>query len=130
MGRRVYEILEELNNDITAIVKYKNNAQLKLVLQNNYDSNLKWDLPETSPPFKSAIEPQDMAPSNLTLEVRKFYIFRRKDLKPAQRESLFIQMLERLDAKEQKILLALKNQELTSLYPNITKESVSTYINA
>jgi hypothetical protein len=130
MGRRVYEILEELNNDITAIVKYKNNAQLKLVLQNNFDSNLKWDLPETSPPFKSAIEPQDMAPSNLTLEVRKFYIFRRKDLKPAQRESLFIQMLERLDAKEQKILLALKNQELTSLYPNITKESVSTYINA
>jgi|APGre2960657373_1045057.scaffolds.fasta_scaffold03461_6 hypothetical protein len=130
MGRRVYEILEELNNDITAIVKYKNNAQLKLVLQNNFDSNLKWDLPETSPPFKSAVEPQDMAPSNLTLEVRKFYIFRRKDLKPAQRESLFIQMLERLDAKEQKILLALKNQELTSLYPNITKESVSTYINA
>jgi hypothetical protein len=130
MGRRVYEILEELNNDITAIVKYKNNAQLKLVLQNNFDSNLKWDLPETSPPFKSAIEPQDMAPSNLTLEVRKFYIFRRKDLKPAQRELLFIQMLERLDVKEQKILLALKNQELTSLYPNITKESVSTYINA
>ena len=130
MGRRVYEILEELNNDITAIVKYKNNAQLKLVLQNNFDSNLKWDLPETNPPFKSAVEPQDMAPSNLTLEVRKFYIFRRKDLKPAQRESLFIQMLERLDAKEQKILLALKNQELTSLYPNITKESVSTYINA
>ncbi len=130
MGRRVYEILEELNNDITAIVKYKNNAQLKLVLQNNFDSNLKWDLPETIPPFKSAVEPQDMAPSNLTLEVRKFYIFRRKDLKPAQRESLFIQMLERLDVKEQKILLALKNQELTSLYPNITKESVSTYINA
>jgi hypothetical protein len=130
MGRRVYEILEELNNDITAIVKYKNNAQLKLVLQNNFDSNLKWDLPETNPPFKSATEPQDMAPSNLTLEVRKFYIFRRKDLKPAQRESLFIQMLERLDVKEQKILLALKNQELTSLYPNITKESVSTYINA
>jgi hypothetical protein len=130
MGRRVYEILEELNNDITAIVKYKNNAQLKLVLQNNFDSNLKWDLPETNPPFKSALEPQDMAPSNLTLEVRKFYIFRRKDLKPAQRELLFIQMLERLDVKEQKILLALKNQELTSLYPNITKESVSTYINA
>jgi hypothetical protein len=130
MGRRVYEILEELNNDITAIVKYKNNAQLKLVLQNNFDSNLKWDLPETNPPFKSAVEPQDMAPSNLTLEVRKFYIFRRKDLKPAQRESLFIQMLERLDVKEQKILLALKNQELTSLYSNITKEAVSTYINA
>lgn len=130
MGRRVYEILEEINKDITAIVKYKNNAQLKLVLQNNFDSNLKWDLPETNPPFKAAIEPQDMAPSNLTLEVRKFYIFRRKDLKPAQRELLFIQMLERLDVKEQKILLALKNQELTSLYPNITKESVSSYINA
>jgi hypothetical protein len=39
-------------------------------------------------------------------------------------------MLERLDVKEQKILLALKNQELTSLYSNITKEAVSTYINA
>ena len=40
MGRRVYEILEELNNDITAIVKYKNNAQLKLVLQNFHQVKL------------------------------------------------------------------------------------------
>jgi hypothetical protein len=39
-------------------------------------------------------------------------------------------MLERLDAKEQEILLAIKNQNLTSLYPNITKESISSYINA
>lgn len=130
MGRRVYEILEEINNDITAIVKYKDNAALKLVLQNNFDANLKWNLPETTPPFKLAVEPQDMAPSNLTLEVRKFYIFRRKDLKPIKREQLFIQMLERLDRKEQSIVLALKNQDLTSVYPNITREIVSSYINA
>jgi hypothetical protein len=130
MGKRVYEILEEINNDITAIINYKDNIALKLTLQNNFNSSLKWDLPETNPPFKAAIEPLNMAPSNLTLEVRKFYIFRRKDLKPAKREILFIQMLERLDAKEQEILLAIKNQNLTSLYPNITKESISSYINA
>jgi len=39
-------------------------------------------------------------------------------------------MLERLDQKEQKILLAMKNQSITNLYPNITKESVSTLLNA
>lgn len=130
MGKRVYEMLEEINSDITKIISYKDNASLKLILQNNFDEKLKWDLPETNPPFKVSIEPQDMAPSNLTLEVRKFYIFRRKDLKPIKREQLFIQMLERLDKKEQVILLALKQQSLTELYSNITKEVVSTYINA
>lgn len=127
---RVYEMLEAINNDITNIIKYKDSAAVKLVLQNNFDSNLRWDLPETTPPYKVSVEPLNMAPSNLTLEVRKFYIFRRKDLKPIKREQLFIQMLERLDRTEQKILLALKDQNLTTLYPNITKEAVSTYINA
>jgi uncharacterized protein (DUF2249 family) len=130
MAKRVYEMLEEINNDITKIISYKDNASLKLVLQNNFDEKLKWNLPETNPPYKAAVEPQDMAPSNLTLEVRKFYIFRRQDLKPIKREQLFIQMLERLDKKEQAILLALKEQSLTNLYPNITKEAISTYINA
>lgn len=123
-------MLEAINNDITNIIKYKDSAAVKLVLQNNFDSNLRWDLPETTPPYKVSVEPLNMAPSNLTLEVRKFYIFRRKDLKPIKREQLFIQMLERLDRTEQKILLALKDQNLTTLYPNITKEAVSTYINA
>lgn len=127
---RVYEMLEAINNDITNIIKYKDYASVKLVLQNNFDSNLKWDLPETTPPYKVSVEPLNMAPSNLSLEVRKFYIFRRKDLKPIKREQLFIQMLERLDRTEQEILLALKDQSLTKLYPNITKEAVSTYINA
>ena len=123
-------MLEAINNDITNIIKYKDYASVKLVLQNNFDSNLKWDLPETTPPYKVSVEPLNMAPSNLSLEVRKFYIFRRKDLKPIKREQLFIQMLERLDRTEQEILLALKDQSLTKLYPNITKEAVSTYINA
>lgn len=127
---RVYEMLEAINNDISNIIKYKDNSSIKLVLQNNFDSNLKWDLPETTPPYKVSVEPLNMAPSNLSLEVRKFYIFRRKDLKPMKREQLFIQMLERLDRTEQQILLALKDQSLTKLYPNITKEAVSTYINA
>lgn len=130
MSLRIYEILDEINKDITAALKYKSDTALKLILKNNFDESLKWDLPETTPPFKESIEPANMAPSNLRLEARMFYVFRRKDLKPIKREQLFIQMLERLDLKEQRILLSMKNQDLNTLYPNITKESVSTLLNA
>jgi len=130
MSLRIYEVLDIINNDITATLNYKSDTALKLILKNSFDTEMKWDLPETVPPYKVAVEPSDMAPSNLRLEARAFYLFRRKDLKPIKREQLFIQMLERLDQKEQKILLAMKNQSITNLYPNITKESVSTLLNA
>jgi hypothetical protein len=122
MTKYIWEILEEINNDITKINNYKSNTALKLILQNNFDINLKWLLPETTPPYKSAVEPSGMAASNLYMEAKKFYIFRRADLPALKRESLFIQLLESVDPKEAKIVLAIKDQSLTKLYNNITKE--------
>ena len=38
---------------------------------------------------------------------------------------LFVQLCEALHPQEAKILIAIKDQKLTSLYPNITREAVA-----
>jgi len=124
MRKEAWEILEDINKDNSAISKYKENTMLKLLLQNNFVEENKWLLPEGNPPYKSSVEPEGMAPNNLYMECGRFYVFRRQDLKPVRRETIFIGMLESVDPKEAKILLAVKDQQLSKLYPNITKEAV------
>lgn len=124
MRTESWEILEAINKDASAISKFKENSMLKLMLQNNFIEENKWLLPEGDPPYKPSVEPEGMAPNNLYMECSRFYVLRRADLTPIKRESIFISMLESVDPKEAKILLAIKDQKLSKLYPNITKESV------
>lgn len=128
MTKFIWEILEEINKDTSKASNYRSFGALKIVLENNFNPSLKWLLPETTPPFRSSVEPSGMSPSNLHMEAKKFYIFRRADLKAPKREVLFIEMLERVGKEEANILLAIKNQTLTSLYPNITKEVAKTIV--
>jgi hypothetical protein len=53
------------------------------------------------------------------------YVFTRKDLTPIKRESLFISLLEGVHPEEAKVLIAMKDQKLTKLYPKITHKLVS-----
>lgn len=124
MRKEAWEILEDINKDTSAISKYKQNTMLKLLLQNNFIEENKWLLPEGDPPYKASVEPEGMAPNNLYQECGRFYVLRRQDLKPVKREAIFINMLESVDPKEAKILLAVKDQKLSKLYPNVTKDSV------
>jgi hypothetical protein len=65
-----------------------------------------------------------MAPTTLIHEAKRLYVFTRKDLKPLKREQLFIDLLESIEDEEAKVLLAVKDQKLTKLYPKITKKLV------
>ena len=60
--------------------------------------------------------------TNLYMEARRLYVFRRADLKPIRRENIFIELLQSVDPREAKILLALKDKTLNKLYPKITKK--------
>jgi hypothetical protein len=61
-----------------------------------------------------------MTPTNLFSELRRLYVFCRKDLTPLKRESLFISLLEGVHPTEAKMLIAVKDQKLTKMYPKIT----------
>ena len=65
-----------------------------------------------------------MSPAILTQELRRFYVFLRKDLKPIKREALFISLLESVHPSEAKLILAVKDQKLHKLYKKVTRKAV------
>ena len=127
MARREYVtiMLDKINKDPAIISEYAGDAVLKGIFENAFDTELKWSLPEGEPPFKPTAEPMGMTPTNLFQEIRRFYIFRREDLNQLRRESLFIELIEGVHPDEAKVLVAIKDQNLTGLYPNITADLVA-----
>lgn len=124
MAKYITEILSEINDDPKKVEQYKGNAALKLLFEYAFDPEKKFVLPEGDPPFKPDAAPIGMSPANLYQELRKLYVFCRKDLTPVRRETLFIQLLENVHPSEAKLILAVKDQELTKLYPKLTHKFV------
>lgn len=122
------EILEEVNKDTNALKNHTENIALKIMFQYAFIPEKKFDLPEGDPPFKPDPAPIGMSPSIFTQEIRRWYIFTREKVIPKiRKEQLFIQLLESVHPSEAKLLLAIKDQKLTSLYKNITADVVSQY---
>ena len=120
MSKYLTEMLEEINADASALPKYKENGALRILFDYAYNPSLKMILPEGVPPYKEDAAPIGMSPGNLMMEVKKLYIFCRADLTPLRRESIFLQLLEGLHPTEAKLILAVKDQDLTPLYKNLS----------
>lgn len=118
-------MLKEINDDPKAIENYKADFMLKVIAAHSYLPDYKMLLPDGDPPFRPAAEPMGMTPVNLFSEIKKMYVFCRKDLTNIKRESLFVSMLESVHPEEAKVLLAVKDQKLTSLYPKLTHKLFS-----
>ena len=122
----ITEILTKINNDPSLLQsEYSKNFAICTLLQYSFDKNLKFLLPDGEPPFKPDAAPIGMSPSNFYQQVKKLYVFTRKDISNVRREQLFIQFLEGLHPSEAKVCIAIKDQDLTSLYPNITGDIVA-----
>lgn len=126
MTKMITEMLDEINKDPSMIAKYKDHAGLKFLFKHAFEKEHKFQLPEGDPPFKEDAAPLGMNPANFLMEMRRLYVFCRTDLNPIKRESLFISLLESLHPSESKVLLAVKDQSLNRLYPNITHSLVSS----
>lgn len=119
------EILTEINEDPKAIEKYKGSAPLRLIFEHSFLTEKKFALPDGEPPFKKDPAPIGMSPGNLYQEVRKLYVFCRTDLNQLRKETLFVQLLENIHPTEATLVLAIKDQKLTKLYPKITHKLVA-----
>jgi hypothetical protein len=125
MAKYITEILQEIDKDPKAIEKYKGNGALRLVFEHAFLEEKKFALPEGDPPYKKDAAPIGMTPANLYQEVRKLYIFCRTDLKALRKETLFVQLLENLHPSEADLVLAIKDQKLSKMYPKITHKLVA-----
>ena len=125
----VTELLKEINDDVslfnTTYKKVGNGGPLAVLFKHAFTAEGKFILPDGEPPYKPNPNPQGMTQAIFQQEINKFYVFCRADLKPAKREVMFVQLLENIHPSEAKVLLAIKEQKLTSLYPNITRKVVA-----
>lgn len=117
----INDILSDINKDPTKLALHVGNNFLRNILEAAYLPEKKWLLPEGVPPFKELQGPAIQHANNFWLVAKKVYVYSRADLKPFRRESLFIQDLENVCKEEATILLAVKDQTLDKLYPNLTK---------
>jgi hypothetical protein len=124
----VSEVLEAASqitdrNERIRYLQVNSSVPLHTVFQGAFDPKIKWLLPEGEPPYK----PNDLVDQQHVFfsECRKMYLFiegGNNDLKPLRREALFVQMLERLDPKDAKLLLAIKDKHIP--YPGITEDVI------
>jgi len=125
----ITEVLKEINDNpellLTTYKKFGDGGPLGTLFYHAFTAEGKFILPEGEPPFKRDPGPIGMTPGNFMKEMRRLYVFCSRNLKPARRETLFIQMLEGLHPDEAKILIAVKDQTLTAIYPKITRKVVA-----
>ncbi len=128
----VPEILQQVSDARTEkervdiLKKHDGNKLLKYVLGLNFDPAIEFDLPEGEPPFKRCPHPTGMAETNLYSESRRLYLFiknhprRTAGMNRMKIETLFIQMLEGINAVEADMLIALKDKKLHRRYRGVT----------
>ena len=120
------EMLATINGGDTLALLKENvaNESLKMVFGYGFIPKGKWLLPEGTPPYKEESAPIGMTPGNLWTETRSFERFTRIDLSNTKRELMFIQLLENIHPSEAKLVIAIKDQSITDLYPNITLDKI------
>ena len=105
-------------------LKLNNNLAVRTVLAGWFDPNIKFLLPPGTPPYN---ESKFDEPKAFMLEIPRFYLFvegGNPNLKQVKREQIFIEMLERINADDAKILLSMKDKKCP--FKGITKELVDS----
>lgn len=132
MARNLYEILEQINAKNTPdtsikaeLWKHHEDYALKQLFKMVYDIDfVGFDLPEGTPPYKfDPLEPYGYAETNLTIQIRKLYVFMNDfhTIPRKRKEELFVQLLENLHFREAELILAVKERDITSLFGGINE---------
>ena len=124
------EILQKVSNAKTKAQKIKllndfNSPALRAILIANFDESVISMLPEGNVPYKPNDAPEETEHTKLIQEYRKLYLFFKggANISQARRETLFIQLLEGLHAKEAEVLSLVKDKKIGKRW-KITRQCV------
>lgn len=125
----LFEKYEQLQTKEERINFLRQNASqaLRSILYHTYNPNLKFftdKFPEEYKPDNAS--PPGMSHSNLFMEIRKIPMFLENDSLPVKKKNtLLIQMLESLEAKEGELLVKIfkKNLDIPHLSRSIVREA-------
>jgi hypothetical protein len=136
----IAEILEKVSNEpkrelkIEMLRKHDSSA-MRTVLKYALDPEIKWALPEGTPPYKPCdyLDQENM----LYSEARRLYLFiegGNPNLNTLKREALFIQLIESIAPADAKLICAAKDKKLpykglttkliNEAYPGLINEQV------
>ena len=93
----------------------RDNFATRALLQLNYHPDVKWHLPPGAPPYTPG-QVADSTPNSLHFEVKKldYYVDPNPhDLPMLRRESMFVELLERVDPSDAKLIIAVKDRKLS-----------------
>ena len=100
---------------------------LRAILIWNFDDSARSMLPEGDVPYSPNEAPKGTDHNRLTSEYKNLYHFVKggnDTLAPLRRESMFIQLLERLHAEEAEVICLTKDKNLTDKY-KLTRDVVA-----
>ena len=124
------EVLQKVSNAKTKAQKIKllneyNSPALRALLIANFDESVISMLPDGDVPYKPNDAPEETEHTKLIQEYRKLYLFFKggANISQARRETLFIQLLEGLHAKEAEVLTLVKDKRIGKRW-KITRQCV------
>ena len=124
------EVLQKVSNAKTKAQKIKllrdlNSPALRSILIANFDESVISMLPDGDVPYKPNDAPEETEHTKLIQEYRKLYLFFKggANISQARRETLFIQLLEGLHAKEAEVLSLVKDKKIGKRW-KITRQCV------
>ena len=109
------------------ILKEYDSPAIRAVLIWNFDDSVKTMLPDGDVPYNANEAPKGTDHNRLTSEYKNLYHYVKggnDSLPSLRRESMFIQLLERLHVEESQVICLTKDKKLRSQY-NLTKDNVA-----
>ena len=121
----ILQLIEDADSEKkkVKILKKNDNFVLRTILQGNFNDNIKFDMPDGTPPLKELDE--DTKVINLDDNLMK-KICQSCDKRNHQwkRERIFTECINNLNEEERDIIIAMKDKTISELYPSITYELV------
>ena len=114
----MHEVLTKVNNakdkpKKIAVLKENDTPGLRRVIKGSFDPNIKWDLPEGTPPFIANEAPEGTEHTYLENESSRYWHFVEgaDTISKTRKETMFIQVLENLSKEEANLLINIKDKK-------------------
>lgn len=123
-------MLQEINDDLDLLNStYKNTTSIKMIFGYAFDPDLKFDLPKKIPPYRQEKSVIGIAPISLMAELRRLYVLTsaKTNITQKRKEEIFLQMIEGMAKEDADILIAIRQQNLKSVFPKLTHTNVAMY---
>ncbi len=127
LPHEVFALCEEAKSvkERVSILKEESTFGIRTLLQANYLKDLEFDLPEGDPPYRV----NEAVPGNQSRHFEKVvrdlkHLVKQSPLSKLAKESKYIRLLESVSAEDAKIVIAVKDKKLKSLYKSLTESTV------